>query len=158
MPYTGVVLPTGSMRDEDRRLHWDTIIDLYHSDKIHFLFGRGMLSSQYDLNRYLTDRFKGTDRIRSTGLTVVFFNGGITLFLLLVLSSMWACYQIIQRSIETKPPLYIILLCVSAPALPIIILPMSINMFDMVIWWLALAPRGLGYVLLETFNARRSGT
>jgi hypothetical protein len=142
----------GDSRDLDRIEHWNAILSLYKRDKTHFFFGHGMLSSQYDLSNYIS-KSKHSNRIRSTGITVIVFNGGIVLFLLLLLSAFWAAFKIIKETIKVKAPFYITLLCISVPGLAIVVLPLTGNVLDMIIWWLAIAPKGLGYIMLKTYHS-----
>ena len=140
--------------DIDRKIHWLSIRDLYIRDKVHFIFGHGMLSSQYDLLDYVPKNKLSDNRIRSTGITTIIFNGGIVLVLLLLFSALWATFKIAKKTIELKVPYFIALSCLSIPMASIFILPFTGNILDIVLLWLAIAPKGLGYILLETYHKR----
>ena len=142
-------------RDLDRKPHWLVISNLYKKDKLHFIFGHGMLSSQYDLLDYVPKNKLSDNRIRSIGITTVIFNGGIVLVLLLLFSALWATFKIAKKAIELKAPYFVALSCLSIPMVSIFILPFTANILDMVLLWLAIAPKGLGYILLTSNNANK---
>ena len=134
-----------------QQLHSTT--QLLNDDKPHYIFGHGALSHQYDLSSYLPTSADG--RVRPIGFTAIIFDGGLILFLLIILSAMYTMYRIIKQSLTIRTPLYVLLFCLSFPGIAIFILPIT-NTMEMVIWWLALSPKGLGYVTLRQFQKRHS--
>jgi len=144
-----LVVIQNESRDADRRQQLQSTAQLLNENKLHFIFGHGALSHQYDLVSYLPTSSDG--RVRPVGLTAIIWDGGLILFLLIIFSGMYAVYKMIKQSLTIKTPLYVLLFCLSFPSVAIFIMPIT-NTMEMVIWWLALSPQGLGYITLRQFQ------
>jgi len=136
-----------NLNNNDRMDHIRSVFQLYERDKLHFALGHGTQSHQYDLTEYL--EYNSSDgRVRPTGLPAIVFDGGIVLLALIVMSAAWAMYIIYKESIRIKAPLYILYLCLMIPFVSLLVIPVT-NTMEMVLWWLAIAPNGLGYILMR---------
>lgn len=141
--------------DWDRKDYYRSIVNLFHKDKVHFLFGHGMLSHQYDLKNYASHRLKKMmvlpdGRLRSeTGISSIIFDGGLVWFILILVSVIVALWQMFK--IRKNTPLHIMLLCLSIPGLALFLIPI-VDVIDSVWWWLALMPKGLGYLVLKEYH------
>lgn len=133
-------------RDNDRKSHINAVFQLFERDKWHFLVGHGTLSHQYGLADYLPKSSDG--RVRPTGLPAIIFDGGLLLFILIVSSGMWSIFNIIKQAIRIKVPLHVLFLCLTFPFVALLSIPIT-NTMEMVLWWLALSPRGLAYIVLR---------
>jgi hypothetical protein len=150
---TATQISSDDNRDSDRKENISAVIQLSVDDTWHFLFGHGTLSHQVDLSKYMDK--SGDGKVRPIGFTAIIFDGGLVLLALITLSAIQTLYMTIRRVYLNRVPFYLMLLYSSLPVVGLLSIFIT-NTLDMIIWWLIMAPNGLGYLAINRFNKGRS--
>tara|TARA_Y100000816_G_C26090548_1_gene576239 strand:+ start:857 stop:2062 length:1206 start_codon:yes stop_codon:yes gene_type:complete len=145
-----------SERDLDRRIMNETINIRFGESSFKSLFGSGNLSHQREMLPYADkiskqyDYTKFTqDKIRPTGLPAVFFDGGMLLLFLIIISY----FSLIINLMKYKyHEFYKLVIGLAIPTISVLNLLIT-NVTDMVFWWYAISPYGLSYLILTSDKA-----
>ena len=145
------------LRDIDRRIMNSTVQERLGGSTFEAIFGTGNMSHQTEMNSYinqsvyqleLDNLIQTKSRVRPTGFPAIVFDGGLIFLFLFILNYLSIIFLIFKNKLRNN---YQTLLALGVPTISMLNIFIT-NTLEMIMWWYALSPYGLTYLILKYQN------